>query len=410
MLSSSASLPLRAFSVLPLLMESGERLPLLVESRTWVPPRLAMRWTVLARRMHVKSSTLAGDLRVLGKLYTWAALQQFDLDQFLGAGQVLNAQQITSLISYYRRYLSSGRSDGLQEVIDDSTLSAASFDHHVSITQTFLIWVLRNTYDPDRSPIGTFEDLEGACSEIAYLFHAALINPPASLRHQPLTDQEVEAIRQAIGPKEWEGGPWLFPKSSFSPSTCLRNWLMFEMALGLGLRRGELLKLRLDGIPRGNHQHIEVVRLSDDPLDSRRREPAVKTAERAIPTNPPVPRALRAYLTLRPPLGRVAGKSPYLFTTRAGEPVSIDTANDIIEAIGKQSGLDLSWHRLRHTWAEKAADIYLAEPNGLARLMYLGGWKSERSVRHYAQRAIARQAEARWRAYQESPEREEPHA
>ena len=152
------------------------------------------------------------------------------------------------------------------------------------------------------------------------------------------------------------------------------------------------------------------MRLPDDPLDSRRREPAVKTGERAIPTDPPIPRVLRAYLTLRPPLGRVAGKSPYLFTTRSGDPVSIDTANDIINAIGRRSGIDLSWHRLRHTWAEKAADVYLSKPNGLYQFMHLGGWKSERSVRHYAQRAIAKQAEQRWRDYQEGPQEEEPNA
>lgn len=389
-------------------MESGERLPLLVESSTWIPPRMAMRWTLLERRKHTQSSTLAADLRVLGKLYTWATLQQIDLDHFLGDGQVLNALQIKSLISYYRGYRSSEKSDSLQEVINDSALSAASFDHHVSITQSFLIWVLRNTFDPDRGSLGSFEELEGACAQIAYLFHSELLNPPSSQRLEPLTDQEVKAIRKAIGPKELESGPWIFPKPGFSQATRLRNWLMFEMVLGLGLRRGELLKLRLDGIPRGNHQHVEVVRLPDDPLDSRRREPAVKTAERAIPTNKLIHRALRAYLTLRPPLGRVAGKSPYLFTTRTGDPVSIDMANDIIAAIGKQSGIDLSWHRLRHTWAEKTAAIYLPQPNGLYRFMHLAGWKSVRSVKHYTQRYIAGQTEQPWRAYQESPREEEP--
>ncbi|HLV99287.1 MAG TPA: site-specific integrase [Ktedonobacterales bacterium] len=405
MLPSNASSPPRTYSVLPLLMESGERLPLLVESKTWIPPRLAMRWMVLDRRKHTQSSTLAGDLRVLGKLYTWADLQQIDLDQFLGAGRVFNAQQVKSLVHYYKGYLSSERFDGLQEVINESALSAASFDHHVSITQSFLIWVLRNTFDPDGD---SFEKLEGACAQIAYLFHRELLKPPSSPRHEPLTDHEVEAIRQAIGPPDPERGPWIFPYSSFSQATRLRNWLMFEMALGLGLRRGELLKLRLDGIPRGNHQHIEVVRLPDDPLDSRRIEPAVKTAERAIPTAKPIPRALRAYLMLRPPLGRVAGKSPYLFTARTGDPISIDTANDIIAAIGKQCGIDLCWHRLRHTWAEYAAEVYLSESNGLDRLMYLGGWTSERSVRHYVKRAIRKQAEERWKAYQESTPEEEP--
>lgn len=101
MVPSNVSSPPRTYSVLPLLMESGERLPLLVEIKSWIPPRLAMRWTVLDRRKHTQSSTLAGDLRVLGKLYTWASLQQIDLDQFLEDGRVFKAQQVKSLVHYY---------------------------------------------------------------------------------------------------------------------------------------------------------------------------------------------------------------------------------------------------------------------------------------------------------------------
>lgn len=43
------------------------------------------------------------------------------------------------------------------------------------------------------------------------------------------------------------------------------------------------------------------------------------------------------YLTSSPPLGRVSGKSPYLFVTRSGSPVSIDTADDIIVARAAQN-------------------------------------------------------------------------
>lgn len=64
-------------------------------------------------------------------------------------------------------YLSSERFDSLKEVINASALSAASSGHHVSTTQTFLIWAWRNTFDPERD---SFEELEGACAQIAHLF------------------------------------------------------------------------------------------------------------------------------------------------------------------------------------------------------------------------------------------------
>jgi integrase len=133
---------------------------------------------------------------------------------------------------------------------------------------------------------------------------------------------------------------------------------------------------------------------------TRAREPAVKTAERVIPAPRQLLTAFRAYLTLSPPLGRVAGKSPYLFVTSAGNPVSLDTADDIITAIGRYCGVaHLSWHRLRHTWAERMAEALADQANGIDKLMYLGGWTNPASPRHYIQRAIAKQARESLRTY-----------
>ena len=108
---------------------------------------------------------------------------------------------------------------------------------------------------------------------------------------------------------------------AFAPRARLRNWLMFEVALELGIRRGELLKLRLDSLPRGANDGVLILRRPDDPNDSRPHEPAVKTAERAIPASRSLLSAIRAYLTYPPPLGRVSGKSPYLFVARSGAPL-----------------------------------------------------------------------------------------
>jgi integrase len=197
-----------------------------------------------------------------------------------------------------------------------------------------------------------------------------------------------------------------FPKA-FSPHTRLRNWLMFEVALELGIRRGELLKLRLDSLPRGADDGIRILRRPDDPHDSRSKEPAVKTAERVIPASRNLLAAIRAYLSYPQPMGRVSGKSPYLFVARSGSPASMDTADDVISAIGGHSGvLPLSWHRLRHTWAERMAEAFAGQPNGMDRLVYLGGWTNPHSATRYIQRALARQAKEAVRSYHRTLYRE----
>ena len=176
---------------------------------------------------------------------------------------------------------------------------------------------------------------------------------------------------------------------------------MFETALELGLRRGELLKLRLDSLPRGNDSGVRILRFPDDIADSRMIEPSVKTAERVIPASRRLLMAFRAYLTAPQPQRRVSGKSPYVFVTNGGEPVSLDAANDIIQSISRLSGVNLSWHSLRHTWAERMADLLADKPNGPDQLKYLGGWTNSQSPNHYIQNAIAKQAATTLRKHQE---------
>lgn len=387
-------LPLQELTVVHLVLDSGERLPCLVEAATWVPVKLVTRWAVRHRRYQVQASTLRGDLYSLKKLYEWGgSVAGLNLDHHLLGDQRLTARQIESYAAYVR------------EIAADKTtgvLNPNTYNKHLFVCEAFLKWAL---YPENRGgqTAQTFTELAQERSWLSYLFRSLRTRGQGSKRIQPLTNEEIATIRAAIGPQKNGTGVWRFTESQFTPQTALRNWLMFETALELGLRRGELLKLRLDSLPRGAETGIKVQRYPDDPYDSRTVEPAVKTAERIVPASRNLLSAVRQYLTSPPPQGRPAGKTPYLFVTRNGRPLSTIMADDIIQAIGRQSGIiPLSWHRLRHTWAEQMAAQLSEQPNGLDVLMYLGGWTAETSVRHYIQNTIATQAQAVMRRYHET--------
>ena len=384
--------PPLTLTVINLVLDTGERLPCLVEAHTWLPLRLPMRWAVRYRRYRLQSSTLAGNLRILAKVYMWAwQIANIDLDNYLTSDHQLNARQIESLAAYLRE---SGVADG------DAIIAPNTFNQQLSVVENFLTWALYPANRGGASAL-TFEQLSAERDRLKFLFQSLHMRTGLSRRHEPLTDDEIDRIRTAIGPHEKANGTWLFPADGFSPVTALRNWLMFEMALELGLRRGELLKLRLDSLPRGAEAGIKILRYPDDPHDSRQVEPAVKTAERILPASRRLLQAIRAYVTFPPPVGRVKGKSPYLFVTRTGDPLAIDTARDLIQVIGRRSGVSpLSWHRLRHTWAERLAPVLLQQPNGLDKLMYLGGWTHPGSPKRYIQLAVAQQAGQTLRTYQ----------
>jgi len=396
------------YSVLPLLLPSGERLPCLIESSTWNPTRVATRWAVRYRRNRVQSSTLAGNLRHLGKAYSWArTIARIDLDDFLCSGHTLDGRQIESLAAYVRE-----PSEGVVKLSDKTRnkkieseaspsdyLDAGAFDNALSVIENFLKWSLDAANRGGRSLL-TFEKLILERSRIELIFDQLRIGAAQSHRIEPLEEHEVEVIRKAIGPSETTDG-WRFPRV-FAPGTRFRNWLMFETALELGLRRGELLKLKVASLPRGSNTGIRIIRYPDDPEDTRAKEPAVKTAERVLPASRGLLRLMNTYLTSPPPLGRISSRTPYLFVTTTGAPTSLDRSDDTIKDISGYSGVAVSWHRLRHTWAEKMAQLLCEKPNGLDQLQWLGGWTSLESPKRYIQNAIARSAQQSLTRYQES--------
>jgi integrase len=264
-----------SYVVLRLVQGSGERLPCLVETETWIPARVATRWAVRYRRYKVQSSTLMDNLRVLRRIYEWAAtVGGFELDNFLTSGKWLNARQIESLATYLRtanRALTvsdaehSGGSRNVMETIDAST-----FDHQLSVAENFLKWSLDSMNRRGVSTL-TITELGAERLQLELLFKSLRIGARPADRREPLEEAEISAIRHAIGPQRSAQSGWVFSNEVFAKGTKLRNWLMFETALNLGLRRGELLKLRVDCLPRGSDDGVRLLRLPDDPRDSRAR-------------------------------------------------------------------------------------------------------------------------------------------
>ena len=119
------------FTVLNVVLDSGERLPCLVESATWHPVRVATRWAVRYRRYRVQSSTLANNLRVLARVYRWAqGTAGYDLDNHLTQGQTLRNREIESLVST------------LRATTDGHALDTGAFDQHLAVIEDFVKWSL----------------------------------------------------------------------------------------------------------------------------------------------------------------------------------------------------------------------------------------------------------------------------
>jgi integrase len=383
-------------TIIPLILTTGERLPCLVSTATWLPVKLATRWLVCHRRYRVQSNTLRDNLYAIRRLYIWATRDDIPLESLLLSGENLTPRQLEALVNYLRASSQARHAP----VVSPNTVNKALY-----AIEDFLLWSLDQAWQPHSQSAEQHIYRLRFTETLRSLRYSG--NP--SRRYLPLNDADVSALRLTLAPQPQPDGTWKFP-DTFSLTNALRNWLMVEMALELGLRIGELLKLRLDSLPRGTQQLLLVRRHPDDPYDTRTHEPAVKTAERGLPLSPPLLTALRAYITRKPPWGRSSGNSPYLFVTDEGQPLSQARANDILAVVSQHSGVaPLSWHRFRHTWAERMAVYLLDVPNGLDQLMYLGGWTNPQSPQRYIQNAVAAQAQNQLRTWQNSlyPEADE---
>lgn len=206
-------------------------------------------------------------------------------------------------------------------------------------------------------------------------------------------DPEAKAeLLQVIDPAAAEN-PWS------TPFLRDRNRLLISWGLGTGIRRGELLGLRIRGIDFRRNM-ADIVRRQDDKADPRTAQPNTKTRERSIGISEEL-----AYLTHQHIVqhrARIAGarKHDFLFVTPQGNPLSLSSITKLFKGLRLHCpalGTAFSSHVLRHTWNEdfsEVADIAKMSPGDERRARnHAMGWsEASRSADTYLHRRTRRMA------------------
>lgn len=400
------------YCVVTIRFDSGEVIPVLVERSTWIPARLATRWVLLHRRQRSAAKTLVNNLFTLKLVYCWAKSRDIDLDELLLADGELSRESLKSLISDLQSFRSNRtKAQMLSAAKRESTPGspepdrkiaeahiASPIDPDLAVIKGFLSWIadpVNVGFKCEQPRTISIERLNSRRTILRTMLDAYKVGTFPSRRPEPLSIEQLASLHLAIDAASTSvrvvSTASLFPRTPWKIETCLRNWLMFCLAEQHGFRIGEILKVTIEDIVSltpGAAPTIHIRRRPDDPRDTRIHPPAVKTVERVFELSLQLRWGFRLYLTLRPPLGRFAGKSPYLFVSTASDPLSYSSAHSALQVLGKRVGIsDLCWHRLRHTWAESVAKELFAlngiEEHGIEKLRYLGGW-SENSLTPFA--------------------------
>jgi integrase len=212
-------------------------------------------------------------------------------------------------------------------------------------------------------------------------------------QRQGMSESELATLVEVVQPTSPEN-PW---KGYHAKE---RNALIVRWLLTLGVRRGELLGVRVSDV---NFQTNEVLigRRADDPDDPRALEPNTKTRDRLLAMNEDLSVLTRRYITGTRRHIEGARRHEYLFVANGtGAPLSLGGLNKLFVVLrSKCPNLpgELSPHVFRHTWNDEFSAVMdkqqvseETEKKMRARLM---GWsETSDTAAGYTRRHTARKA------------------
>lgn len=346
-----------------------------------------MRYIVEERRDIRQVGTIEREVRVIKWLYEWADNCRINLEEFLRAGKLFSAGGITGLCRYLRTLRNSKVVGAVGASVE--ILSPTTFNSYLNVVQAFLSWAARE-FIPNNTPEREIRlAVENARDKIKRAFLTNRMGGRTAHK-TGLTEEELTLLRNAIDPQS--------PKNPFKPACCFRNKLIIDLLLHTGIRRGELLKLKIKHLPQGSKETLTIERLPGDKSDPRRNEPQVKTLGREIPLPKPFAKMLWEYVTNH----RIKGNHQFLFTShRRGAPLNLSTVNSIFARLVEKRLPHLKGklhpHILRHTFNDnfvrKGKELGWSDEKIKKTQKYLNGWSENSAMpEHYTRLTIQMEA------------------
>ncbi|MFA7279286.1 MAG: site-specific integrase [Sterolibacterium sp.] len=393
----------------------GERLPVLLVRATGLPDFDATLWVVSSlRNKNLASETIAQALRSLVVLYLALQSCKVNLSERLAAGNFLSPAEIEEISKACRlTVLANAKALDDQVEGEDQKISKvtslekfrmhqterAKGDDVDAGTASIRLGYIREflTWRANKAIARAGNEVKANLIALRDIVDNELQNKTPVVTERATVGQRMGIDRQA----QERLLSVVVPTNPQNPWTGefirLRNQFIVNAFLALGLRRGELLGIRVGDFNPQAHELL-ILRRPDDMSDPRLQEPNAKTRDRVLPVSYDLYALMKRYLMLRHEL--VAGRNEFLIVANTGDPMSKSEANRIFDVLSQKFPPKVSPHILRHTFFENLADdLHRARKDDveiLNILTRLGGWSdNSNSPRRYTKRfAQERAAEA----------------
>lgn len=397
------------------MLSGGERLPMLVDS-TGQPlfgPTVYSLTELRARNR--ASNTIGNALQALMVFHLFLDLRRINLVSRLAAGQLLVLAEVDDLVRVCRypvgrltemfdeaKKMTHLQSSSLEKnrlrqgLATDVDIVPASVATRLRYIRDYLAWHADRRLSRESAGSKIRSALESARQFMEKAINARL---PSGNSHGLLGRREglesgvVAKMLKVTNPHSQEN-PWVDEHSRY------RNELIIGWLYHLGLRRGELLGIRISNIDfrKGT---VVVERNADDPNDPRRYQPKVKTLGREIPLSSGLIDKTYAYIMNHRVNLPGASKHEFLFVASdSGAPLSIPSLAkvfNVLRAKCPEMPQSLSPHVLRHTWnddySEEMDKLRVPKEDEKKTRSFLMGWsETSGSAATYTRRHIRKKA------------------
>ncbi|WP_114418023.1 site-specific integrase [Marinospirillum perlucidum] len=337
------------FHVSSFVFDTGERYSLMVSKESGLPvyyPNLYLMTQL--RNRSVSSSTLAAEAAHLVGLYSFCKRQEIDLESRLRNQECLSVQEIDHLRDFCQKNLSKNHADSTVVSISSfrkKTEGVCLGTQYARLTSiaNYLKWLPLVLVT---SPSDSFQ------ANLKRMVEQVRARRPKKKNRNPkdrsINDGQIEALLEVIRP-----GSELNP---FGSKVQARNKLIILLLLHLGIRRGELLNIRIQDVDFNSNQ-LAIVRRADDKDDVRVQSPNAKTQSRRLPLSDLLMKDLHGYITKDRRSVPGARKHDYLMVTHkegpsSGMPLSISGYQKVVSDLRSQFPelSEITGHMLRHTW------------------------------------------------------------
>jgi integrase len=396
--------------------ESGERMPVLVHSQDGMPVFDACVYAAtVVRPKSGSSATIDQALRGVQFLLSFADLRGIDIRERFTASQFLESHELDDLVRMaYRpmadfnkcqsdllatmsRPVKGGTLDQVlkraPKVNGNATVSINTASVRLHYLRTYLEWLGNSIAGQICTTMEQKQHYRDSLNACLDMLRARTPRSRAGSNRTALSQTQKDVLIDVIAPDSPDN-PW---SGDF---LCDRNRLLVVWGLGTGLRRGELLGLRIRLIDFRRNM-VDIVRRPDDKNDPRKHQPNTKTRERGIGISEELAYLTHQHIVRYRSKIKGAQKHDFLFVAAGtGRPLSLSGMSKVFRSLRHTHpavGEELSSHVLRHTWNEDFSNMadsakLSAADERRARGHAMGWSETSNSADHYLKRRTARQA------------------